>query len=365
MTLRSCALFLLVLPIIAGGAHAQSPEAPQVTVATVTTGHGTDPGQFVGRIQAVSTVALTARVEGFLEKRNFTEGGMVKKDDLLFTIEKGLYQANVDSAKATLSGAKATLKNSALNLQRQKVLVQKGDEPQSTADAAQAQADADKASVGEAEASLKTAEINLGYTDIRAPIDGRISAATVDVGNLVDTNSGALATLTSVDPMYVTFYMGEKTLIEYRRRGLISENSGTLDVHLTLSDGKPYSQTGRITYVDTAVQEDTDTVEIRATIPNPDQLLLPEQFVAVSLSDAQPKEIVLVPQPAVQFDNKGHFVYTVDGSNKVARQDVELGTQVGSGWEVKSGLKSGDKVVVQGLQRISPGMTVTPVQQTL
>lgn len=349
----------------AGGSAAQDTQSnpPNVTVATIGSQTAGNRGRYVGRVQAVSTVNLVARVEGVLEKRAFQEGGFVKKGDLLYVIEKGLYEADVANAKAQLEGAEATLKNASVNLERQKILLSKGDVAQSVVDGATAQVGADQASVDEAKASLDTANINLGYTEIYSPIDGRISQSYVDVGNLVDTSSGTLATVTSIDPIYVSFYVGERELIKDRELGLIGENSARLKARLTLADGSAYPQTGTIDYVDTTVQESSDTVEVRATFENPKNLLIPNQFVNVNLVDADPQDVVVVPQSAVQLDRQGHFVYLLDSENKIERRDIELGNQAGGVWEVSSGLKDGEKVVVQGLQRVSPGMTVNPTDQ--
>ncbi|MCP4316272.1 MAG: efflux RND transporter periplasmic adaptor subunit [Hyphomicrobiales bacterium] len=357
-----CALLTVIL--MNSGAAAQDTESnkPNVTVAQVQNQKTGNRGRYVGRIEAVSTVNLEARVEGVLEKRNFKEGGFVKKGDLLFVIEKGLYEASVASSKAQLEGAQATLKNSQLDLERQKILVSKGDVAQSVLDSAQATVGANEASVGEAMASLDTANINLGYTDIYAPIDGRISKTAVGVGNLVNTNSGTLATISSVDPIYVSFYMGEKDLIEDREKGLIGTDSAALKINLTMADGKPYSTVGSVSYVGTTVEQSSDTIEVRATFDNPDNILIPGQFVNVIVQDADPKATLVIPQSAVQLDSKGHFVYLVDGDSKIERRDIKLGRQAGAVWEVSSGLEEGEKVVTQGLQKVHPGITVNPVE---
>ncbi|MCR9134869.1 MAG: efflux RND transporter periplasmic adaptor subunit [Alphaproteobacteria bacterium] len=360
----SCLLFAAVV-FVSDGSHAQESKgsAPNVTVATIASQAIGHRGRYVGRVKAVDTVNLVARVQGFLEKREFEEGSFVKKGELLYVIEKSLFEANVASAKAQLEGAQATLKNSTINLDRQKFLLSKDDVPQSTVDSATATVGANQASVDEAKANLDTANINLGYTNIISPIDGRISQSLVDVGNLVDTNTGTLATVTSVDPIYVSFFVGEKELIEDREKGLIGNNSAELDVKLTLSDGSGYPLTGKISYVDTAVQENSDTIELRATFDNPKNILIPNQFVNVNLAETNPPTVVVVPQSAVQLDSKGHFVYVLDSANKIERKDVQLGRQAGAFWVVTSGLQDGEKVVVQGLQRVSPGMVVNPTEQ--
>ncbi|MDA4848462.1 efflux RND transporter periplasmic adaptor subunit [Hoeflea poritis] len=353
---------VLALAPAHGTAQDTSNDKPNVTVATVASQQSGDRGSYVGRVQAVSTVDLQARIEGILEQRNFTEGGLVKKGDVLYVIEKGLYEASVDSAKATLEGAQATLKNSTVELERQKFLLDKGDVAQSAYDSAAATVGVDQSNVDQAKASLDTANINLGYTEIHAPIDGRISKSNIDVGNLVNSNSGTLATITSVDPIYVSFYMGERDLIADREQGLIGADSAALKVSLTMANGDAYASTGSVSYVGTAVEEGSDTVEIRATFDNPDNILIPGQFVNVVVAEAKPQQVLVVPQSAVQLDSKGHFVYLVDSAGKIERQDVKLGRQTAGLWEVSSGLKEGEKVVVQGLQRVSPGVAVNATE---
>jgi len=336
---------------------------PSVVVASVGSAEDGDRGRYVGRVVADISVDLVARVEGFLEKQAYTDGGFVKTGDLLFVIEQGLYQADVDSAQADLEGAQATLKNSTVDLERQKVLLSKGDVPQSTVDSATAEVAADQASVDEAKASLETAKINLGYTEIRSPIDGRVSQAYVDVGNLVDSSTGTLATVNTVDPINVDFYVSEKALISDRERGLIGDDGTMLNAKLTLADGIEYGSVGKVTYVDTVVQESSDTIRLEATFENPKGVLVPGQFVHVTLSDAEPQKVLTVPQSAVQLDSKGHFVYVVDSDDKIERRDITLGNQLGTSWAVTSGLQKDEKVVVQGLQRVSPGDVVNATEQ--
>lgn len=336
--------------------------AQKVTVAKVQMITPNNSSRYVGRVEATKTVDIVARVEGYLTERKFTEGGFVKQGDLLYVIEKDLYQASVDQSKATLEGAQATLKNSEIELERQRQLLAKGDVSQATYDSAKATMDVDQANVDEAQANLETADINLSYTDINSPIDGRISKTNVNVGNLVDSNTGTLATVTSVDPIYVSFYMGEKDLIKDREAGLIGNDTSTLQVSLTLTDGTKYPSDGKITYVGTSVEEGSDSIELRATFDNPKNILIPGQFVNVTVDSKNQTAVAAIPQPAIQLDSKGHYVYVVGADNKVERRDVVLGRQSGTLWEVTSGLKDGEQVVVSGLQRIGPDMTVDPVE---
>ncbi len=342
-------------------AHADDP-APAVLVERAS---NTKPGMadvYVGRVAAVSTVKVEARVEGVLESQKFTDGGLVKKGDVLFQIEKDLYQASADKAQATLDGAKATALNGKINLDRQKQLLDRGDVSQAVYDSAEADYKADQAAVGEAQADLDTAKINLGFTTITSPIDGRISDSPVDVGNLITSNTGVLATITSIDPIHVKFFISERDLILKRQEGLVSENSSTLDVKLQLSDGATYPAAGKIDYISNEVETSTDTVEMRAAFNNKDALLVPGQVVTVTFEDPNASEVVVVPQTAIQLDAKGHFVFVVGKDNVVERRDVTLGNQIGRDWVVSKGLQAGDPVVIQGLQKIHEGVKVSPTE---
>ncbi|MES0884860.1 efflux RND transporter periplasmic adaptor subunit [Roseibium sp. SCP14] len=358
------AMGAFLLPALIGfPAFAQDQgQPPAVLVERATNSKPGMADVYVGRVEAVSTVDIHARVEGILEKRDFIEGGRVRKGEVLFQIEQGLYQASVDKSKATLDGAKATARDAELELARQKDLLGKGDVAQTTYDAAEAAYLADVAAVGEAQADLETANINLGYTTISSPIDGRISRSSVDVGNLIGSDSDVLATITSIDPIYVVFYMSERDLILKRQEGLVKENSSVLDVKLQLSDGAAYSFAGQVDYVGNQVETATDTVAIRAAFKNPNALLTPGQVVTVTFDDPNADEVVVIPQTAIQLDTKGHFVFVLAKDNTVERRDVKLGFQIGRDWAVASGLKVGDPVVIQGLQKIHEGVKVTPTE---
>ncbi len=355
---------LALVPILEVKAQESASGTPEkVIVANVTKQAPGTIHTYVGRIEAVSTVELQARITGFLEKRNFIEGATVHKGEVLYEIERGIYKSEVDKYTATVEGATATVEDNQKTLDRMTYLRDKQDEPQEKVDSAKATLLASQADLDEAKADLEEAKINLGYTWIASPIDGRISKTEVNVGNLVNPDSGTLATVVSVDPVYVIFYVSERTLLEERRKGLVDDNSSKLTVSITLSDGETYPEEGKITYVGIDVDESTDTIELRATFPNPDKVLVPGQYANVSTVNPDAKPVVAIPQTALQLDKNGHFVFTVDSSNKVVRTDIELGKQISGLWEVNSGLSEGQQVIVQGLQKIRAGMTVSPVEQ--
>lgn len=346
-----------------GSSFAQSDAnaAPSVVVQAAGKSLEQDPERYVGRVQAVKTVNVQARVEGILQQRLFVEGRLVKAGDTLYQIDKAAFQADVDKANADLAGAQATAKNAEIELERQRELLEKGDVPQSTVDAAQATFGADKAAADAAAADLETAKINLGYTDIVSPIDGRVGQTAVNVGNLVSSSTGTLATITSVNPIYVSFFVSEKELLEKRRQGAITKDGSRLEVVIGLADGEDYGSFGTIDFIDIEVQETSDTIELRARFDNDDGLLIPGQFVTVRLKDPDAKTVVSVPQSALQLDNKGHFVFLVGSNDTVERRDVKVGQQLRGVWTVTSGLDAGDKVIVQGLQKVKVGEKVNPV----
>lgn len=340
----------------------QAPDAPSVVVAEAERRDVTPSFSYVGRVEAIETVELIARVEGFLEQRNFREGGDVKKGDLLFVIEQAPYQIVVEEREADLAGARATLENAELDFARKESLVKRKNVSQASLDEARAARGTARASVQQNDAALKRAKLDLSYTTVVSPIDGRISRATYSVGSLVGPDNGSLATVTSIDPVYVTIAVTEKDLIQARREG-IDLDDPPVAPSLMLSDGSAYQHSGEFDYLDPSVNQATDTILARAVFPNPERLLLPGQFVTVTVRRKQPVSAVVIPQAAVQEDQQGYFVLVVDRGNRVEARRVEMGEQTGTDWVVSDGLAEGERVVVQGLQKIRPDMVVNPVEK--
>lgn len=335
---------------------------PSVIVAPIQSRDITPSFSFVGRVEAVDRVDLRARVQGYIEQRHFLEGGEVKAGDVLFTLEKAPYQVVVDQRKADLAGAEATLKEAKAELARKQDLVGRGVLSDAELDTAAANEATANAAVLQAEASLRQAELDLSYTEIRSPLDGRIGQARYSIGNLVDANSEALATVTSIDPIHIAIAISEKRLIDARRQGIDIENPPVAP-HLTLSDGSRYDQDGRFDFLDTEVNQSTDTVLARAVFPNPDQLLLPGQFVNVVVRQKERVSAVVVPQIAVQEDQQGYFVLVVNQADQVEVRRLQVAGQVDSAWVVEDGLVEGEQVIVQGLQKVRSEMTVNPVAE--
>ena len=317
---------------------------------------------FVGRVEAVDRVELRARVQGYIEKRHFQEGREVKAGDLLFTLEKAPYQVVVDQRKADLAGADATLKEAEAELKRNQDLVGRGVLSEAELDTAEADATTANANVLQAKAALRAAELDLSYTEIKSPIDGRIGSARYSVGNLVGTDSEPLATVTSIDPINVTIAVSEKRLIDTRRQGIDLENPPVAP-HLTLSDGSRYEHDGDFDFLGTEVNQSTDTVEARAVFPNPEKLLLPGQFVNVVVRQKATETALVVPQIAVQEDQQGRFALVVNQADAVEVRRITVGDQIDGVWVIEDGLAEGERVIVQGLQKVRPDMTVNPVTE--
>ena len=358
---KKAALATLVFLVCRGIAAAQGvAPPPAVSVAPVVSRQVTETADFVGRIVAVDKVDIVARVSGFIEERNFTEGQQVKAGDLLFRIEQATYKAAVDQQRANLARAKATQTNTALQLERGKELIANRTIPQSTLDQRAADDAAAKADVMQAQALLEQAEINLGYTEIRSPIDGKIGLASFTVGNLVAPTSGTLARIVSQDPIYVTFQASERDVLAYKRRLAASADKNPhVTVHLKLPDGTIYQQPGITNFLDVQVDPNTDTQIVRAQVPNPDGRLVPGGVVGVVVERGAPQAALVVPQAAVQLDQAGRYVLVVDAAKKVELRRVTTGVEEGRDVVVTEGLKEGELVIVEGVQKVRPGQIVT------
>lgn len=315
---------------------------------------------FVGRIKAPESVALMARVQGFLEKVQFTEGQDVKTGDVLYQIEKIQYQAQVDQAQANVASAKAAELNAQLAYNRSLDLVKTQAVSQATLDSNRASLDMAHAQVLQSQAALTQAKENLGYTDVIAPIAGRIGRTTYTQGNLVGPSSGTLATIVSQDPMYVLFQVSVRQLEEIREaRKLEDGGQSKIAIVVRLPTGKEYAHAGVWNYTDPQVDQQTDTVTMRATLPNPERQLIDGEFVSVEIRERREQPRLVVPQAAIQVDQAGSYVLVVDKDNKVQQRRIRLGTQQDADIVVESGLAEGENVIVDGILKVRPGLTVT------
>lgn len=358
-------IFVALALIAPQVASAQQPQVrpPSVIVQTIEEKDVTPEYRYVGRVVATNTVDIRARVQGILETRNFTEGHRVEKDQLLFSIEKAPYEAVVAQRKAELAGAEAKRVNANADFARKQELEGREFASKAALDLARAEKLSAEADVLKAKAALRAAELDLGYTDIKSPIAGKINIAKYSVGNLVGSNSEPLATVTSVDPVYVTIGVGEKAMIDVRKKGIDLKNPPVAPT-LRLSDGSIYERAGEFNYLSPDVDQSTDTILARAEFPNPDGVLLPGQFVTVVIRPKETERSIVVPQVAVQRDSEGYFVLVVDRENKVEVRRIEADRQIETNWVVSSGLATGEKVIVDGIQKVRPEMVVNPAAAT-
>jgi membrane fusion protein (multidrug efflux system) len=342
-----------------GSVVAQGAPPPAVSVIPVASREVADTGNFIGRIVAINRVDIVARVPGFIEERYFTEGQDVKTGDLLFRIEQALYKAAVEQQEASVAKAKATEANAALQLERGKELLGTRNIPQSTVDQRAADEGTAKADVMVAQAALDQAKINFDYTEIHSPIDGRIGIANFTVGNLVGPSSGSLATIVSQDPIYVIFQVSERDVLEYKRRTAApSGESPHVAVRLKMPDASMYPLPGLSNFLDIQVGSTTDTVAVRAQFANPQGLLVPGGVVGVVVERGAPKSALVVPQSAVQVDQAGRYVLVVGDDKKVELRRVTTGADEGTDVVVTQGVKKGESIIVDGIQKVRPGQVV-------
>lgn len=337
------------------------PAEVEVVTATPTTVPQTV--EVPGRLTAVRVAQVRARVEGILEKREYTEGSEVKAGQVLFRIEPRTLAANVASARATLSRAQATALIAGQNLERMQSLKDTkaiARQEYDQAVAARAQADAD---VAAAQAALAQAEINLSHATVTAPISGRIGRALVTEGALVGKGEAThLATIEQYDPIWVDFSQSSAEFIRLRE-GLKSgkTKASKAPVHLVLETGRAYAHPGKLLFNDLAVDPATGSVGLRAEFANPGRELLPGQFVTVRLPVAQAENVIVVPQQAVQVSPQGPMVMLVSPQGTAVPRPVKTGGLSGTDWIIAEGLQGGEQVIFNGLQKVRPGAPVKPV----
>ena len=320
--------------------------------------------QLDGRAVASETSEVRPQVNGLIRRRNFTEGSFVTKGQSLFQIDPSLYQAGVAQAQANLASAQATAQAAQVRADRYRPLAQiEAISKQDYTDAA-AQARQAKAGVAQSQAALRTARINLQFTNIPAPISGRIGRSLFTVGALVTANQAdPLAVIQRTDPIFVDIQQSASDMLALKRAlaagGVVS---GSTQVRLKLDDGSDYGFTGTVQFSELVVNESTGTVTLRARFPNPQAMLLPGMFVRAEFTQAVDPSAFLVPQEAVTRDVGGKAaVFVVGPGNKVERKVVDAARTYGAFWVVKSGLKPGDKVITQGISGLKDGALVKPV----
>jgi membrane fusion protein (multidrug efflux system) len=342
----------------------QTPEAGFVVIRTQTAPLVTE---LPGRTSPFAISEVRPQVSGIIQSRQFTEGSSVTKGQSLYHIDPAPYRAAVNQAKAQLASVEANQATVKLKAERYAELVKIKAVSQQDYDDAEAAYRQSQASVQQARAVLETAQINLGYTDIKAPISGRIGVSALTQGALATAGqAAALTTIQTLDPIYVdlTQSTAELLRLESEVRSGRAKRGGPLSaqVKLTLEDGSAYPLEGKLQFTDVTEDPASGTVTIRAVFPNPQGTLLPGMFVRARLTEAMAPDAILVPQPGVSRDPKGGAtVLVINAQNKAELRPIEIGQAVGSNWLVTKGLSPGDRVIVEGLQRVQPGATVRPV----
>jgi len=331
----------------------------------------TETSEFLGRIEAINRVNVVARVTAFLEKRNFVEGAEVKTGDLLYQLERGPFEADLASKKAQVAQLQATLVNAKLTADRAKALLSGPAGQQSSVDAAVANQQSLEAQVQAAQAQVDLSQINLDYTLIHSPIDGKIGRTAVTEGNVVTPSSGTLTTIVSQDPMYVTFPVPVREALDLRERYATRGGFKAVVIRIRLPDGRLYDKVGELNFVNNTIAQNTDTISLRGTIPNSAlydfaeaggmvRELTDNEFVTVLLEGVKPVEVLAIPRAAVLSDQEGEYVYVVGADNKAEQRRIELGQSTSTIAAVTSGIALGDKVIVEGLQKVRPGEVVAP-----
>lgn len=358
------ALVPILIVIACGDPPAQgAPPPPEVSVITVQAQPIVNRIEVPGRMQAIRTAEVRARVDGIVERRLYVEGTDVRAGQPLFAIDPRQLRAQLSAAQATLARAEATEANARQDVARYQGLVAQQAISQQEYDAAVARVRTAQADVAQSRAQVEAAQLSLSYTTVTAPIAGRAGRAQVTEGALVSASSGTLmTTIEQTDPIYANFSQSSSDMLALRRES----NSGKLRVpalrnvvvHLVLQDGTAYGHPGRLNFLDLAIDEATGTTALRAEFPNPDRLLLPGQFVRVQIDAGVRSDGLLVPQRAVSVTPQGATVTVVGDGDVATIRPVKVGDLQGGSWVILDGLAPGDRVIVDGLQKVQPGQPV-------
>ncbi|MCA0271217.1 MAG: efflux RND transporter periplasmic adaptor subunit [Proteobacteria bacterium] len=362
--IRSLALAALISSaavIFAPEVQAQeaAPEAPAMPVSVVRVAQQDleESETFTGRVEAIESVALQAKVAGYLKTKHFQEGGAVAVGDLLFELEDDTYSNSVDQARAAVAVAEAQRKLALQTYERQKVLTERDVQSQASLDTASANLDVAAAQVEVAQSQLDAATLNLDYTRIKSPIAGRIGRSDVSIGALISPSSGPLATVVQTDPIYVSFPVPQAQMLQVQKRHATADD---VIIRLKLSDGSEYAEDGKLAFADIQATTSTDSLLARATFANPDGVLVGRQIVSVRIVGKTPVQQLAIPQQALLLDQQGAYVLTVAEDGTVNQARIETGREQGTFMAVTKGLTEGEMVIVGGIQKVRPGMKVAP-----
>lgn len=370
----TCLLFLLVSCGKNEATHSISPSPHtfppvEVNVAEPLIKTVTEWDSYTGRIEAMESVEIRARVSGYLEQVYFKDGDTVKKGDVLFVIDPRPYQATLERIQAELEKAKTRLELAKNNLQRAELLWTSKAISEEDYDNRHETVREMEASVRSTEADKKSAHLNVEFTEIRAPITGRIENKRISAGSVVNADQTVLTTLISTDPVYVYVHANERAILKYRRAWSSQRHAITQGVHipaeLALLDEVGFLHRGYIDYIEPHLDANTGTLRVRGVFPNPDELLSPGLFATLRIPGGIPHEAVLIPERAVGTDQHQHFVWIAKGDSAIEYRSVTLGATFGQLREVTHGLQSNDLVVVEGIQKLRPGVKIHPTRQNI
>ncbi|BEO56578.1 efflux RND transporter periplasmic adaptor subunit [Serratia sp. CY58181] len=364
-------LLVLGLSLLLSACDGQNAGAPtgaggeqEVGVVTLRGQSVTLSSELTGRVNATMTSDVRPQVDGIIKQRLFTEGAEVKAGQVLYQIDPASYQASYDQAAAQLKNAQATVQSTRLKSQRYAALVKENGVSQQDADDAKAAYLAAVASVAQYQAALETARINLAYTQVRAPIAGRIGISSVTPGALVTASqTDALATIRALDPIYVDLTQSSAQLLKLRRQQAALQRGAVTPVAIKLEDGTSYAHAGKLELTEVAVDEATGSVTLRAVFPNPEHELLPGMYVHATVDNGVDPKAILAPQQGITRNAKGEATaLVVDEQNNVAQRTVSAERVVGSNWLIGRGLNEGDRLIVEGTGKVTIGAAVKPVE---
>lgn len=338
-----------------------------VSVVAVSSSEVRPSREFVARTAPSARADISARIEGEIQEINFKEGARVKKGQLLVRLEDSVASATLSQAQAELTASRSELASATRNLERGKEVSEKGFLSAADLDKLQDRFSAAEGRLQSAEAALQKAQNNLGYTEIRAPFDGWIGKLNFDIGAVVSPSSGPITEILVTDPIYVGFQVNEADYVAYRRAGQAAATNlaGNLELYLTLPDGQRYASAGVMDFADVQTDASTGTVAMRAVFPNSSSVLVPGLYVTLHIQGQAGEDRILVPQVALQETLEGKFVLVVNDQEQVAQRFITTGPRRGAMIVAQKGLEVGDRVIVEGMQKVRSGVTVDPLQKNI
>ena len=349
----------------AAGVAAAQQEPPAVTVAKPVVREIVEDDEFVGRFQAVDEVAIRSRVNGYLDQVHFRDGALVSKDQLLFTIDRRPYQTTYDAARSQVDVASSLLDFAKAQFERAEELARSGNLSISTLDDRRREYLSAQAAYQGATAALQSSRLNLEFTEIKAPLSGRIDRRRVSVGNLVQSDSTLLTTIVATDPIDFYFDIDERIYLAYasdarQRGGVLQDGGSRLDVKVRIADRGETSFDGTLDFAENRIDSATGTLRTRARFPNPDGILQPGMFGRINVPGSLPYKGILIPDEALGSDQDRRIVLVVDDAGTVSAKPVRTGPRIDGYRVIREGLTGDETLIINGLMRVRPGITVRP-----